>query len=290
MIIIKVQGGLGNQIFQYAFGRLLEIQYKKEVAYDLSFFDNAGTYTVRPFLLDKFKTKMRIASKEEINEVKYPYGVISYLIFFSKKVFNKFFTKKYQIAFDRSLVPSFKNKTTAYCEGYWQSYKYVYPIIIQLKKELILKDNASEKMTRYTKLIKNLSLSVAIHIRRGDYVTTAKDLQVLEKEYYQNALKNIQIKEKGLLSFFIFSDDISWVKNELGDLFHNAVYVEGLKDYEEMMLISYCNYIITANSTFSWWGAVLSLTENSHIIAPKDWKNIHFKHDNNLCPPEWVRI
>lgn len=290
MIIIKVQGGLGNQLFQYSFGRLLEIEYKKEVAYDLSFYNTVNKYTVRKFLLDKFNTKMRIATDEEIKQTKYPYGIFSKIIIICKKALNKFVFKKYQVAYDTQLLPSLEKKSNVYLEGFWQSYVYYNSIIEELRKEITIKENPNEQMNEYIKKI-NSDNSVSVHIRHGDYLSSGKDLQALPKDYYE---KSVNYLESKIIQpkYYIFSDDITWVENSMGNIFQNAVYIkQGMfEDYEEIILMSLCKNNIIANSSFSWWGAMLNITKNNVVITPKDWKNIHFKGNDNLCPKDWIRI
>lgn len=290
MFIIKIEGGLGNQLFQYSLGRLLEIKYNKIVSYDFSSYEEGYKYTPRKFLLDKFNTKLRVATKDEIYKTLYPFGVVSKCVHFFKKVINKFIFKKYHVAFEPTLLSELNKLNTAYLGGYWQSYKYVLPVIEQLGNECTLVDDSS-LVTNSNYQLALSTESVAVHIRRGDYVGNSKDLQPLEKTYYENAVKVISEKIENP-KFFIFSDDISWVKSNMSDIFdESTVYIEGrdLKDYEELLLISTCKHSIIANSTFSWWGAMLNKNTHKVIISPKNWKNIHFKDDSDLCPMEWVR-
>lgn len=290
MIVIKIQGGLGNQLFQYSFGRLLEVKYKKIVAYDISFYTTSNKYTPRKFLLDKFNTKMRVATEYDVCCVKYPYGVLSKLLTLFKKMVNKYIFKKYKVVYDDKLLPYLEKNDNLYLEGFWQSYLYCFPVMDQLCKELVLRDKKDDELGEYFQKI-SASDSVAVHIRRGDYLSCGKDLQVLDKDYYKRAVKFLETKVDKP-NYFIFSDDISWVKDEMADLFNGAVYITGnfLKDYEELMLMASCKHDIIANSSFSWWGAVLNNAKDKIVISPKDWKNIHFKADDNLCPKDWIRV
>lgn len=290
MIIIKVQGGLGNQLFQYAFGRLLEVKYGKTVAYDVSFYTVPNAYTVRYFHLNRFHVVMRIATDDEIRYTRYPYGLLSKGISLCKKALNKYITKKYQVAYDEKMLQSLEKKDTAYLEGFWQSYRYCLPIMDKLQQELTLTESICVEAQEYIQKIPAYN-SVAVHIRRGDYLNSGKDLQALTEEYYTNAVAYIETKIENP-HYFIFSDDIHWVKKTLHHLFKDATYVTGqiFKDYEELALMSLCKHAIIANSTFSWWGAMLNINNTKIVISPKDWKNIHFRGDTNLCPEEWIKI
>lgn len=279
MIIIKLQGGLGNQLFQYALGKTIEKKYKKEVKYDTSSYQNGGRFTPRSYLLDKFNTNVKIASYIEIKETK---GTTSYLI---KKVLNKFFFKKFNISYEADFLESVKNKNVAYLEGYWQNFRYVEPFLEELKKEVILKNGKLGGILLEGE-------SVAVHIRRGDYLNTNGDLQVLDISYYKKAVDVISKKVKDP-HYYIFTDDSLWAKENLDFLekektTHVADFM--LHDYEELMLLTQCKNVIIANSSFSWWGAMLNHNKGAIIVCPKDWRNVLLKNDENLCPEEWVRL
>ena len=290
MIIIKIQGGLGNQLFQYAIGRLLEIKYAKTVAYDTNFYALHNGYTQRLFLLDRFQVRMRIATTEEIKRVKYPFGFFSKGIVLVKKVLNKFIFKNYQVVYDNTFLPSLEKKDSAYLEGFWQSCDYTNQVIVLLRQELVLQEPVRQELEEYIQKVTSRN-SVFVHIRRGDYVQGGKDLQTLDVEYYKKAVELIESKVENPV-YYIFSDDITWVENSMAFLFNEVIYLkEGvLKDYEELVLMSFCKHGIIANSSFSWWGAMLSGEKKRTIICPKDWKNVHFKKDTHICPKEWIEI
>jgi len=285
MIIIKLQGGLGNQLFQYAVGKTIEKKYKKEVKYDISSFDNKQKVTPRIYLLGKFKTDIKIADDEEINKIK---GSSKYLI---KKALNKFFFRKYHISYEQDFLESIENKNSAYLEGYWQSFHYVEPCIEDLKKEVTLKDDMSFVFKNAVEEVSNVE-SIAMHIRRGDYLKAGGDLGVLDISYYERANNFVSQKLKNI-QYYIFTDDVMWAKENLNFLgTGNITYVSdlGLKDYEELVLMTKCKNAIIANSSFSLWGAMLNQNKDATIICPRDWKNVFLKNDEDLCPKEWVRV
>lgn len=277
-------------MFQYSFGRLLEIVYKKEVAYDTSFFSENKKFTNRNFLLDKFNTQMRIASDLEIKKIKYSYGFISVFFYFFNKVINKFIFKKYYISYNKELLDLIERKNNLYLEGYFQSHYYCAPIINALIKEFSLKENPSQVFNGIYQQI-NECESVSVHIRRGDYLNDKKDISSLDVKYYKDSINKVEEKIKDPI-YFIFSDDTEWVKINLGNLFNKVVYVTNnkIKDYEEVVLMSKCKHNIIANSSFSWWGAMLNESKNKIVIYPKDWKNIFFKKINDLCPEGWCGV
>jgi hypothetical protein len=290
MIIIKLQGGLGNQLFQYAFGRFLEAAYGKEVAYDDTFYKSSHRYTKRAYALDFFSANVRIADISEIEKVKYPFGMFSRGAYFLRKGINKFFTKKYLIGHDEPLNSYVSKKDNLYMEGWWQTYKYADRIREKLLEELVPKNKPGTVWNKYVEEMHH-NESVFVHIRRGDYLQGGASLQVLQKEYYGNAINYIRThvtKPK----FFIFSDDILWVKEHMEGLFTDAVFVDNpiLHDEEVFMLMSECKHSIIANSSFSWWAAYLNAHTGKIVITPKKWQNAYMPSIDELCPPDWIRL
>lgn len=261
MRIIKIKGGLGNQMFQYAYGRNLELSGKK-IVFDISFFEGnkANKDTARNYKLDKFN----IQTQAEFSR--------------KKRLFFDFCRKiKRRIGFE--------------VDEYYQSEKYFINIADEIKKEFTLKNDFSDKAKEYLQKIEN-SNSVSLHIRRGDYVTNRKANAyhgVCDLRYYFEAIK--KIKEKIINPvFLVFSDDIDWVKANLkGEEF---VFVSSpkIKDVEEMILMSKCKQNIIANSSFSWWGAWLNNNSAKIVIAPKKWFNDKKAKQMDIVPSNWLRI
>lgn len=139
--------------------------------------------------------------------------------------------------------------------------------------------------------IKN-SNSVSLHIRRGDYVALSKSKKghaLCPISYYKKAIENIAQKIHNP-RFFIFSDDIQWVKENLA-IKYNAEYIDFNRDYPErdIILMKHCKHNIIANSSFSWWGAWLNENPNKIVIAPKRWMN-NLESSDDLIEPNWIKI
>lgn len=284
MIIIKLKGGLGNQFFQYAFGKNLSKITGSELKIDISNFKN----NKRTFLLDKFNTDFKIALEKEIEKF-IPKNKLKRFI--KKKVNNilPFSKKNYYIEKEDNFNKKIFNlNPNSYIEGYWQNEKYFYNIKKTLQKELTLKNNNLQHIYKNYKELKE-NESVSIHIRRGDYLEKkyAEKYINLNTNYYKQAIKLITKKNKNPY-FFIFSDDIDWCKKNLN--IANCFYIDQtlqLKDYEELILMSKCKHNIIANSTFSWWAAWLNKNPNKIIIAPQKWK---INEKTNLNLKEWIQI
>lgn len=290
MIIIKVQGGLGNQLLQYSFGRVLTLRYGKEVKYDLSFFENETKYTKRPYLLNLFTVLVPVATKEEIEKVRYPHGTVSRGSSFVYRVLNKYLFKKYYIGYDKDLIPALQKKDNCYLEGFWQSYLYYKESTPELSKEIALKDQDKLEIFKRESGF-NEKESVSVHVRRGDLLAVGGGLSTLDRGYYTLASEYFSCHLESC-SYYVFSDDSEWVKEKLGDLFVGAVYVSDchLSDWEEFILMKDCKHAIIANSTFSWFAALLSDSNTKLVCYPKDWKNIYLNNEKNLCPKEWVGL
>jgi hypothetical protein len=290
MIIVKVQGGLGNQLLQYSFGRALALSYKKDVAYDLTFFDTGTKYTERPYLLDNFTLSVRRATPDEILYARYPFGVLSKLTSLVSRFLNKYFLKKYYVGYTSSLIPMLKRVDSYYIEGFWQSYKYYEDNLTTLNEEITLRNtNAVEHFKEETSF--DDKVSVSVHIRRGDFTKVHAGTKALGTEYYEKA---VQVLESTITNptYFVFSDDIAWVKAQMSRLFKDVVYVSshGLKDYEEFAIMKECKHAILSNSTFSWTATLLTNRNDKIVIYSHDWKNPYLNGDKNICPPAWMEI
>lgn len=293
MIIVKLMGGLGNQMFQYAFGRGVSLTKQVELKLDLSWFENLPSKdTIRVYELDTFNINPIFATADEINKIKGIYRVIPRRVcnFVSKigiSFGNSHFIEK-EYKYDSNV---FQNNT--YFEGFWQSYRYFDAFKDKIMTELTCKLPLEGKNRESSVKIQSCE-AVSLHIRRGDYVsnTHASNFHgVSPLDYYYKAIDFIskQVEEP---SFFIFSDDIAWVKENLKTEYpttfvdHNNVK----QGFEDMRLMSLCKHNIIANSTFSWWGAYLNRYEKKNVIAPKKWFNDPSIDTSDLIPSEWIRL
>lgn len=283
MTIIKLKGGLGNQLFQYAFGRFLSIKRNEEIKLDASSLSGPKD-TPRAYSLDIFNVSVQIASDLEVKKYRYPYKIISKL----NRVFNHRILKKYNIGYSAKLL----NNKNVYLEGYFQSYKYLDPIRDVLLREITLKEAIDNK---YKEILENIdkSNSVSIHIRRGDYINDEQTKQahnVCGLEYYKKAISIINDRVENPI-FFVFSDDINWVKENL-QIDNKTYYISNgiIKDFEELILMSKCYNNIISNSSFSFWGAWLNQNTNKIVIAPGKWHNKLDNEYKDLLPESWIKI
>lgn len=170
--------------------------------------------------------------------------------------------------------------------GYYQSEKY----FIEHRDEVIKYYTLNDEYTKPILDKYDFTNSCSIHIRRGDYKNLQQFHTLLDVNYYQGAINNIYGSEFSNVKFYIFSDDISWCKENI--ILPNVIYVEGNEDVIDMYMMSKCENNIIANSSFSWWGAWLNTNKNKRVVAPKNWFGPNNQHlsTNDLCCDGWIEI
>lgn len=289
MIIVKLIGGLGNQMFQYALGRHLAHLHKTELKLDITNFE---TYKLHNYSLGTFNIKKTIASEDEISRFK------KNKIRPGKKwfLYNKLFANKSKYFQEKnfSFTPEVLSLgNDLYIDGYWQSEKYFKEIETIIRAEFSFILPQGEKDKEIYKLITE-SDSISIHIRRADYVTSANTNKThgsCPVEYYIGAVGLLAQKMTNP-HFFIFSDDYEWVRQNI-KIDHPTVYVNHNNadtNYQDLRLMASCKHNIIANSTFSWWGAWLNKNPNKIVVAPKKWFADASKNDSDLIPSTWIRM
>ncbi|MDP3996382.1 MAG: alpha-1,2-fucosyltransferase [bacterium] len=291
MIMVKLMGGLGNQMFQYATARRVAKVNKAELKLDLSFFSGGGNSTVRSFSLDKFNITGDNASKKDIRRFKiYKKSNIRYFRFIYNRMVadSSIYITEKGFGFNPHVL---ELKDDVYMDGYWQSEKYFKDIEETIRREFTLKEIPPEMSQRIEEIAS--SDSVSIHIRRGDYVSNPellKNYGLCSAEYYNKAVNEIGKKYPNP-KFYVFSDDTDWVKNNLHFL-NSPVFASdfSLSDFEEMILMTKCKSNIIANSSFSWWGAWLNENANKTVIAPKKWFLDKTTEPADIIPHSWLKL
>ncbi len=292
MILVRLNGGLGNQLFQYAAGKALADYHSVELKLDISTFKNNK---FRVYELDHFAVTASIATSDEINPFTFENRPV-YVRFLKK------FLQRTKPHYQRSIYREphfnfdtdfFKASDNTYLGGYWQSEKYFHQIAPVIRKEFKVTQSLKGRNTELAEKIQN-SNSVCMHIRRGDYVSVSRirDIHgVCSPDYYIKTVERIKIRTASP-HFFIFSDDISWVKSniKMADpttfVDHNSVETA----YEDFRLMSLCKNHIIANSSFSWWSAWLSESSNKIVVVPSKWFNCSERNTQDLIPEEWLKI
>ncbi len=296
MIAIRLMGGLGNQMFQYALIRKLSIKNKINFSMDLTFYENiADSYTLREYELSCFNVVESFlpASKrpnENLDSKRYT-GLIG-----KKKLIEDKLKKRDIWTIYRESHHNFDNKAllcknNSYLIGYWQTEKYFSDIRKVLLNDFSYKENPNSKNSLFLNQIKS-SPSISLHVRRGDYVTNENANQfhgIKDNEYYKSALKKIT-NNPSRFNIFVFSDDIEWCKKNL-NLGTKMIFVTGnKKGSEDMRLMMNCNHNIIANSSFSWWAAWLNNNPSKIVVAPSKWFNDESINTSDIIPKTWVKV
>jgi Glycosyl transferase family 11 len=292
MIIVKLCGGLGNQMFQYAAAKALSVTNNTKLKLDISHFDKiAPNQTIRSYSLNIFpNVKEEIAEKEEIRKIipQFETDILNKIYkYINNKIFN--FNKSFIIESDLSYSGiSFKSKEPAYLEGYWQSEKYF------KEQSLVIEDcfsldylNNNASLQSFIERTRS-RMSISIHVRRGDYITNPSTNSyhgIAELSYYHRSIAKIAGLVSGNLEFFIFSDDIQWCRENL-KIDHKHVYISTGEHHHDLYLMSCCRHNIIANSSFSWWAAWLNKNSDKIIIAPKKWFSNQPAKD--VVPVNWI--
>ena len=285
MIIIKLSGGLGNQMFQYAFGKSLSIQNRVELLLDINNFGENRAETPRKYELSIYNINEKFATKKQINKVK----ALSIIKLIHRKISpsnsSHILEKNYHLNNSNIIIRDI------YLDGYWQDEKYFekYKKVILNKFTINIKPHIS--IHKWINKIKNCN-SVSIHIRRGDYITdkkVQKILKALSINYYIKAIRKIEHMKIEPV-FFIFSDDIKWAREEFTRR-QNIYFVEhGGEDYENLRIMSLCQHNIIANSSFSWWGAWLNKNPHKIVIGPKEWFCDKKRIKLSIMPKKWLKL
>ena len=289
MIVGKIIGGLGNQMFQYAFYRYLADIKSVDLRLDINDF---SVYTLHHGyeLKRALSVNEKIATNHDINKdkTKWPLLFKAESKIFSKSILlksNHFRERKFKI--DEKL---FNNSITdAYVEGYFQTHKYI--STLSLHNSSIF--SFETKLSSIEKSLVDLE-SVAIHIRGGDYINNRKDKALFDGicnfVYYKKAIKYFQSVVKNP-RFIVFSDDEEYARKLLNGMDFTIVnWNQGENSYRDMFLMSQCKHNIIANSSFSWWAAWLNGNANKVVIAPRTWFNDPKFYQDDIIPDEWVKI
>ena len=251
MIITKLQGGLGNQLFQWAATKALSIKHNTDYAFDFSYF-NSNQWNLE---LNKFKKIILKKHNESIS---------------LNIVTDDFYFKKIE---NDSLL-----------DGYWQSEKYFNEIDCLIREDLKIENNIKEYIVnKYSILNEN---TVSLHVRRGDYINLQNFHPLQTIDYYKNAYDTIN---ENSINVLILSDDVNWCKKNIK--FNNTSYIENETNIVDLYIMSLCKHNIIANSSFSWWGAWLNENKNKKIVCPINWfgkeTNIY---TGDIVPEKWLKV
>lgn len=283
-IIVRVLGGLGNQLFQYAAGRRLALRTGAPLKLDLTDF---ATYPLRKYRLSHFRTIQNEASAEDLAAV--PHTWLGRMV--ARRRAGTFrYVKEQRWCSKRDLISDLGSGV--YLDGYWQGEGYFADIAHILRRELVPKHPVTKASLQIAQRMRETE-SVGLHVRRGDYVSHWRNrlrYKACSADYYRKAVAEIT-QRRGRCDIFVFSDDHAWVREHLGDSTWSQINHNGPdRDYEDLWLMSQCRHHIIANSTFSWWAAWLGANPHQVVVAPRNWFVNSFRQAPDLYPMHWLRL
>lgn len=265
--IVRFQGGIGNQLFIYTFAKYLHYRYNHDILCDFISYRRSNIRKPEIFLLDD----ALFIHDVELNDVCF-HGVSRVIMSILMKI-NPFVSYVREIEDESTFDKLVGTKFNLFYIGYYQTSKYLHWLNENNLHTLLFepKQQIPSVLLDIYQLIKRQNISISIHVRRGDYTSGwAKDKYlVCTPKYYNEAIRLCNEKDA---VFFIFSDDIDWVKNNI-NVPVNSIFVPNynINSFWYIYLMSKCKYNIISNSTFSWWGAQLNCNSDKIVIAPSLW-------------------
>ncbi len=267
MIVMRLIGGMGNQLFQYACGRSLARRLNTELKLDITWNEEREKSHHCYYQLGNFNIQENFATESEIK--------------------NLNVVKEMRTDFVPAVLDSADN---TYLDGYWHSGKYFEEIADVIREEFTLKKELEQNSMSWREKILNCKCAVSVHIRRGDYLTPKfrNHSGAVPGTYYYSCAEELK-KTFPKLTLFVFSDDHDWVKNNMH--FNVPVeFVEGCEhDYEELYLMSLCKHNIISNGTFSWWSAWLNKNPDKKVFAPYPWARSGWGGET-IIPDSWIKV
>lgn len=294
MILVKLRGGLSNQMFQYAASRRLAAVHSTSVRIDTSWYDNIPVgATPRTYELHKLQITGTLASRWEkigTDGVRNtPPHMIPVALYRKARARYRFIGERH-FHFDPEIL-GLPDKVCLF--GYWISEKYFADAAGIIRQEFQFRSPLSPENEGWTARIRATN-SVAVHVRRGDYVsdpTVAANHGTCNVDYYRRAVHLIRERVPDP-QFFVFSDDLDWARDSL-PLGEDAEFVghnQGADSHDDLRLMSLARHNIIANSSFSWWGAWLNRNHSKLVLAPKRWMNDPSFDTRDVLPVGWIPV
>lgn len=290
-VITRLQGGVGNQLYQYAIGRAVASRLERPLLIDARTIRPEAP--VRQYALSAFRIRGVLVS-----------GSIAFCTRWVGSVrlggaFQATFPPARRFRYLRDREEGFDPKVFAMhpgpivLHGYWQSYRYFEDIAPLLRADLEFHVTPDVENARWIAHIESVE-AVCVHVRRGDYVSNpnfAATLGSCTPEYYRRGVAAI-LKRSKRPEFFVFSDDPAWARGNLRLPGRTHILEHNLRrsDVDDMRLMSHCRHFIIANSSFSWWAAWLSRRPGKSVIAPARWFVQDKTPSVDRIPPDWVRV
>jgi hypothetical protein len=293
MIIVRLKGGLGNQMFQYAYGRSLNAAGSHELFLDRSLLNTDFPLpgeTPRNFELDAFRIDHKFLENPDESErmIRDSYSRLHKFVGAIGMVPREKVIRD-GISFDPAKTSTYVN---ILLDGYFQSENYFFSIRDQILNEFRFREPDDRGFLEKSERL-SASNTVAVHIRRGDYVSNSSanaHHEICSPEYYRQAIELMREKIPGA-GFYVFSDDTEYAR----ELFRNDSSIQIMRGdekdaaYIDMCLMAKANHHIIANSSYSWWSGWLAQKASQVVIAPAKWYKTQATPDH-LIPSGWIQL
>jgi Glycosyl transferase family 11 len=287
VIITRLSGGLGNQMFQYAAGLRLAIVHQTQLKFDVGLLDVPSDATPRIYELDRFAISAQRATPQETEALLAKRPVAARI---SQRLDRRAAARERHFHYDPA-VARLPDETCL--EGYWQSERYFADVAARVRQEFSFRSAPSGRNAELAREIAARA-AVSLHVRRGDYATHAATRAyhgLCSIDYYRRAAAYVAERVRDPL-FVLFSDDPEWTRAHL-DLGHDTLVAghNGPQDGpEDLRLMMQCRHHVLANSTFSWWGAWLDASTDKIVIAPERWFSDRARDTRDLLPAGWFKL
>ncbi len=284
MDIVWIDGGLGNQMFQYALALKL-MSLGREVKLDVTKYAQHPVHN--DFELDRvFKLCVPYAASREIRRLGY-LKANHWTEFLKKTPFKKKTVYSHEsYAFDEKVL----SLDGCYLEGYWQSEKYFLDIRDRMMDTYRFPELQKDWQKELAKRLRE-RCSVSVHVRRGDYLRFPRYQGICTPEYYHRAMGYFRERFPGQAEFYIFTNDFPWAREAFPqDDCHFVEGNTGTESFRDMQLMGLCRHHIIANSSFSWWGAWLDPDPLKIVIAPRRWVDDPTEDQSSIVPEGWMRM
>lgn len=293
MRIVRVKGGLGNQLFQYSYAKLIE-----ELTHEAVKLDYSACYSSKEEMcqarIKQFKLSLKEASENEIRKNclfrhSSTFETPLYRIFL---MLEKTFNSQYYFEPNRAYTNPQNIIDKQYYDGYWQSWRYVDSVKDKVYHDLVPLCPISLQSQEFINRVSREE-SVFLGIRKGDYTSSRKARKhfgSFSNSYFLSAMKIISERVPNPV-FYIFSNDIQWCKQNIDWKDYSVCYrnpQDQVSDFEELLIMSSCKHAIIINSTFHWWGAYLIKNPDKIVVCPNQWF-----FDNkpiDIIPPYWTQL
>lgn len=292
MIVVRVQGGLGNQMFQFACGRALAQQRCDDLSLDLTAYRcyRLHAFGLRGFRCAIVEAPSYLRAAGRLSSISRRLGISPSWYF--RLLGMRRICEEGDLRYQPRL---FEVPGSAYLDGYWQSARYFEGRDEVIREDFsLVRPLADQLRDRRERLSVGHGMTVSLHVRRGDYVTDKSANTVhgtLDEDYYQRAVDYLVRILGRAFRLVVFSDDIAWARDNLR-LHSSMTYVEADVRFPQvdMQLMASCDHHIIANSSFSWWGAWLNPSPTKIVVAPARWFRSPSLCADDICPADWIRV